>query len=193
MILRNAMIAMSAAAALCAAPAAATTMTVMQTFEVNPDPDDGTPFLFEDDVNAGVNSGRPITFDFEEDIAGVEIISATISGFFGVDGNANENPVSVFAETNPDPIFRCVNGTDCDGGEGVFFEEEITDLALLEDGFLSLSLRGGIGGGNIVISDLLLTINVAAPIPVPAALPMLLVGLGGLALMRRRNKVDAAA
>ncbi|MEO1470606.1 MAG: VPLPA-CTERM sorting domain-containing protein [Pseudomonadota bacterium] len=193
MILRNAMIAMSAAAALCAAPAAATTMTVMQTFEVNPEPDDGTPFLFEDDVNAGVNSGRPITFDFEEDIAGVEIISATISGFFGVDGNANENPVSVFAETNPDPIFRCVNGTDCDGGEGVFFEEEITDLALLEDGFLSLSLRGGIGGGNIVISDLLLTINVAAPIPVPAALPMLLVGLGGLALMRRRNKVDAAA
>ncbi|MEO0763650.1 MAG: hypothetical protein AAFZ09_17890, partial [Pseudomonadota bacterium] len=123
MILRNAMIAMSAAAALCAAPAAATTMTVMQTFEVNPEPDDGTPFLFEDDVNAGVNSGRPITFDFEEDIAGVEIISATISGFFGVDGNANENPVSVFAETNPTPIFRCVNGTACDGGEGVFFEE----------------------------------------------------------------------
>ena len=77
-------------------------------------------------------------------------------------------------------------------GEQVLFEEVVSDVAApgeaaLSDAFEYELTLPALGGAEVALSvDGFAFVSQPAPIPLPAGLPLMAAGLGGLALLRRR-------
>lgn len=104
--------------------------------------------------------------------------SVLFSGFTGLD-DANFR-VTANGDTIEVGSFRVPN----DNGFGVFSLASAVEVD---------SLRFRFQGASGAIDDLTFIAPDIAPVPVPAALPLLLAGIGGLAVMKRRQKKASKA
>lgn len=119
-------------------------------------------------------------FEFAFDLTGFDTATAQIMGGVSVDNEAvvKLNGTAIFSLTGAiGSHFTQVNGYSYTTGAASFnaganlLTIEATDL-------------GGIWG---LSSNVTVTADELAPVPLPAGLPLLLAGLGGLALMRGRR------
>ena len=118
---------------------------------------------------------------------GESILSATVSGTFGNSTVYSTAAVDLFG----DGAFlgECVFNDVCwTGAQGLTpYSFAVTNLADLLDGLFEFAIQQD-GPYYTRLGEATLTINTGpTAVPLPAGLPLLLAGLGGLALLRRRG------
>lgn len=143
---------------------------------------DAGQWAFEYDYNAGTSELR-----MWDALTGTRPVAATLS-FSGMSqGNAVEIFAKRQAEINITELdghaFNLTVGDITTGGNDTarFYSEDFLD------GFVMKGTLDILSGGNSAREVFVKAGNVDAPVPLPAALPLLAAGLGGLAMVRRRR------
>ncbi|MEM9435456.1 MAG: VPLPA-CTERM sorting domain-containing protein [Pseudomonadota bacterium] len=152
------------------------TITVTGTMDINVAP--GMMFGLADIANVNLSVAGPNITGFtlsEWTSAAGTVASDGLSASFV--GSGSNEP---FALTPTNAFFGCTSDV-CDGSA-------ISEISILEPGFTGL-FRFDYTSANSALASMQMTaVQPPAPIPLPAALPFLLAGLGALGLMRRTRR-----
>lgn len=123
------------------------------------------------------------------------LLSVNVSSFidFGISvyrGEVSDNIGFAFDNNGDfvDPLSfelgTYIGGTNGDFGE---FGSELFDLSLVDAGIYTIALGGDLGFGSFGPYDYRMTVDITSAVPDPAVLSLLLPGLLGLLILRRRK------